>query len=295
MSEYDVITLENNYKTWRSDRAGDLLAKKIDPFEYFCVDQFLKLKQLTDEDLEAGMVGQTNDGGADAFLFLANQKPVHDDDESAEEDIRPDDVTGREIIFFQIKEGKGFSGTALDKLNLLTKDLLDLKTAASSYKHKYHEGLIDRIHVFKKKFLRLAEKSPPITFSYFYITKVDDASASIHPTVKEAEDRIVSTLKDNLSSAKSVFHYIDAALLLKQIQLRPMTVRQLKFSQLMDTPEGYVGLAKLADYYQFLKGYDGNIDVPLRVKRTRLSKEHGSQSWDSTHFGEHRRDRIFGY
>jgi AIPR protein len=261
MSEYDVITLTNNFETWRTQRADGLVAKKIDPFEYFCVDQFLKLNQLTDQDVEAGMVGQTNDGGVDAFFFLVNQKPV--DDEEGAEDIPAVDVTAINIVLFQIKEGKGFSATALDKLNLFTADLLDFKTPASQYSYKYHQDLIDLMHTFKTKFLKLAEQSPPITFDYFYITKLDNASASIHPTVKDAEQRVVATLTKLLSSAELEFHYIDAAALLKQVQLRPSKKRLLEFAQLMDTPEGYVGLTRLPDYYQFLKGQDDNIDVRL--------------------------------
>ena len=38
--------LDNRYKSWLEERGKALKAEKIDPFEYYCVDQFLKFIRL---------------------------------------------------------------------------------------------------------------------------------------------------------------------------------------------------------------------------------------------------------
>jgi len=204
MSEYDVATLKSNFDVWCKQRAEALTAKKIDPFEYFCIDQFLKFNRLTDEEIERGCVGKSADGGADGFFYLVNQKPVNTDEDA--DSITPDDVTSVTVAIFQIKKSEGFNAAKIDKHNKLTADLLDFKTPAASYIHKYHQALIDLLDVFKGSFLRLTEKSPPIKFDYYYITLLDNASASIHPTVKEAERDIGKTLETYCSLASCEFH-----------------------------------------------------------------------------------------
>src|SRR5216683_5717372 len=85
MSANDVLSLNAHFSEWSQKRASGLQDKGIQPFEYYCVDEFLKRYPLSDEDTLAGMTGGPNDGGVDAIYFFVNRKIV--DDESI---IEPD-------------------------------------------------------------------------------------------------------------------------------------------------------------------------------------------------------------
>ena len=150
-------------------------------------------------------------------------------------------------------------------MNIFTQDLLDFKTSAASYKYKYHDDLIDQIHVFKTRFLPLTEGTPQITFDYFYISKLDGIAAEIenNPVIRGAENKIRKTLQELLSPARPSFHYIDAAGLLAQVKKRPVDKKLLPFDKLLGIKEGFVGLVKLRDYYKFLAGDDRNINARL--------------------------------
>jgi hypothetical protein len=77
MPANDVIALKANFTTWQADRMPGLTS--VDPFEYYCVDQFLKAFAVSDEEVRAGLVGGGNDGGADSAHFFVNRELVQED------------------------------------------------------------------------------------------------------------------------------------------------------------------------------------------------------------------------
>jgi hypothetical protein len=78
MSELDIRALEANFHSWKADRAPALEESKA--FERYAVDQVLKDRDLSDEEIAYGNLGGVDDGGVDAFhLFIGDQ---HIQDES---------------------------------------------------------------------------------------------------------------------------------------------------------------------------------------------------------------------
>jgi|SRR5579875_418714 len=102
MSANDVLSANVNFEEWSKNRATGLDAK-INKFEYYCVDQFLKSYPIADEDILAGMTGGPGDGGVDAIFFFANRKIVTDETQvSSETTLRVN------LEIFQVKENQGF-------------------------------------------------------------------------------------------------------------------------------------------------------------------------------------------
>jgi hypothetical protein len=61
MPKQDVTAFSLQYKTWCKDRLAGLVDVK--PFEFFCADQFLKSRALTDAEILSGQVDAPHDGG----------------------------------------------------------------------------------------------------------------------------------------------------------------------------------------------------------------------------------------
>ncbi len=70
MSQYDLIHLESNYQQWLNTR-GMALPPKLEPFNYYCIEQFMKHFDLSDEEILNGITDGGNERGADAIYFLA--------------------------------------------------------------------------------------------------------------------------------------------------------------------------------------------------------------------------------
>jgi hypothetical protein len=108
MTTNDAIVLQANFAEWKR-RADDL--GTIDPWLYFCLEQFLKPYALDDEEIQFGITEGGNDGGADGIYFLTNQRQLVTDDIN----LDPKGVSKARLIFFQIKHGGGIKPTEIDK------------------------------------------------------------------------------------------------------------------------------------------------------------------------------------
>lgn len=250
MSSNDVLALNANFSTWKADRMPGLSGVK--PFEYYCIDQFLKQFPISDDELRSGLVSGGNDGGADGAYFLVNRRPVEEDT-----DLDPKTACRVNILIMQVKETQGFSPIEIQKLVLFSDDLLDLGRQPSAYTTTYNIKVLDFMQLFKKKYQEIAGAFPEVFIDYFYITKSDETENA--DAVKAAE-RVIQKSKEHLSNAQCNFHFINAQKLWTQVQLRAPKSKTLQWHVTpLETPEGWVGLVKLDEYWKFLQDEHGDL------------------------------------
>jgi hypothetical protein len=243
MAPNDVLALTTEYNNWLSQRATGL-DPEISPFEFFCAEQFLKSHVLlSDPDILSGIVGKSDDGGVDAFYFIVNGQLVQEDT------ILPSQPQQSvHIVFIQSKETKGFAPNSVDKFDTFTDDLLDLGKTPDRYGRKYHGKLLDTMKTFKSKYLQLS--MPQTTLDYYYISKVD---ALENEGCERAASKVLATAGRHFGSATiNPFHFINAARLYTQMQLRRPMTKDLNFVEWVDSQEGWIGLVTLSKFYDFL-------------------------------------------
>lgn len=108
MPSNDAIVLQANFAQWKA-RATDLTG--MDPWVYFCIEQFVKPYELNDEEIQDGYTEGGHDGGADAIFFIINHRIAVREETT----IDPRVVTSARVIFLQVKETGGFKPTEIDK------------------------------------------------------------------------------------------------------------------------------------------------------------------------------------
>ena len=136
MSRNDALALDANFENWRQKRFPTP-PKDLNVFEYYCVDQFLRQFDLSDAQLKTGLIGKSGDGGVDALYMFVNGELV-----DADTELNPKTPNRVKIVAMQIKEGEGFSPTAVDKLYFFSDDLFDLLRMKVDYHQKYHDDLV---------------------------------------------------------------------------------------------------------------------------------------------------------
>lgn len=251
MGTNDVIALEANFKSWRENRFPTP-KKDVNIFEYYCIEQFLRLLDPSDNQLKSGITGGGKDGGVDGMYMFVNGELV--DAESELDPKTPNDV---KLIIIQVKEGEGFSPVAVDKLFWFTDDLLDLTRKKADYHSTYRPELIALMRLFKDKYGIIVGENPSLSVEFDYITKKD---VEPNDDCKKSADKIKAIVKKYFSQAQCEFRFVNAAALWTQVQTRPPKKKVLQWaSQPMLTQEGEIGLVKLLDYYDFLKDKDGEI------------------------------------
>ena len=226
------------------------------PFEYYCVDQFLKRFAVSDDELLSGLVGGGQDGGVDGLYFFVNRRLMEED-----ADLDPQAAMKVNLLVMQVKETQGFSPSAIDKLVLFSDDLLDLSRQPSQYQTTYNPKLLGVMKVFKEKFQQIAGAFPAISIDCYYITKVDAPEGD---DAKKAADRVLKKAKEHLSSATCTFHFVNATSLWEQVQMRLSKTKALQWHDApLSTDEGLVGMVHLHDYSQFLQDEHGDLQESI--------------------------------
>lgn len=251
MGQNDILALEANFTNWVNERAAGL--KNIDPFLYYCVENYMKPFDLTDDEIQFGITDGGNDGGVDAIYFLVGKKLVRDDT-----DLDPKRTSKVRLVIMQVKQSGGFSPTEVIKLERFTDDLLDLSRPASAFSTKYNPQLLEVMRVFKEKYRTILGAFPSINADYYYITKGDEMTPNTN--AKDEAAKVKTTVQKHLSKAEFNFHFDNLQVLSDHVKQRPPQEKTIVWSENpMPAREGIVGLVKLRDYYEFIQDEDGEI------------------------------------
>jgi hypothetical protein len=268
MSKNDAIVLKTNFENWK-ERAQGLVG--IDPWLYFCLEQFLKPFVLDDEETQFGLTEGGNDGGADGIYIVANQRQLVTEDTSLE----MKSISKIRVIIFQVKTAGGFKPTEIEKWIQLTDDFFDLSKKPDSFGVRYNNKVKSMMSIWREQYLRVVSSFPELKVDYYYITG-DPAVADDY--AKDAGERVKAKASQHIKANPEV-HFIGAQQLWEQVQKRPPKSKTLIWSEApMSTKEGFVGLVRLNDFQNFL---EDDSDPGMLAERIFESNVRGFQQ-DST-------------
>ena len=245
MPENQVLALNTQFQTWKSQRATGLNTN-INLFEYYCLENYLRDWVQSDQELQSGLIGGGGDGGVDAMYFFVDGELVTDTSPQR------NSATETTVLVFQVKEGDGFSPQAITKLKDFADDLLNIGKSESNYHSIYKPELLKLMHLFKTRFQALMGGGmPDLDIQFFYISKKDVAT---NDECNIREDELKQTVKTLINKSQYSFSFVNATALWNYIDDRPKKKITLTLAQApLPTPEGYIGLVNLSDYYEFLK------------------------------------------
>ena len=244
MGQNQEIALGKHFEKWKEQRAASL-PQDTNVFEYYCLEHYLRDWILSDEELKSGLIGGGGDGGIDAMYFFVDDELVTDTTHEKES------AQSTTLLLFQVKEGDGFSPEAIRKLKDFIDDLLNIGKIETHYHQVYRPALLALVRLFKARYqLLMGSGLPDCEIQFFYVTKKD---VDANEACKTREQELKSEVLKLFSKTKYSFNFVNATKLWQHIAGRPKKIGVLKWAQPpMETPEGYVGLVNLADYYDFL-------------------------------------------
>ena len=266
--------------------------KEDDFFEFFSAILYLKQYDLSDEDIEKGIVGSSLDGGCDSIFLFINEEIINLDDDLLVESIIKEHNKKKisipldmKLIIIQSKNSFSFNENVLNKWKTMSKNLLDI-SVNNRYSKRYSNLLISKTQNFKKLYKKLVSKSPNLTIEFAYISKGDD----IHPNVKSQGDELTAEIKQLYPSSKTTISVTyTGALELMNIYDEPLKVPfNLMFANdpiTILSEKEYIGLVSLKDYYTFIshpkskklikhifesnvRDYQGNVAVNKDIQDT---------------------------
>ena len=263
MSAWDQQALESNFQGWKTERAPNIPVDQA--FERYSIEQVLKDDDLSDEELEYGMLGGSDDGGVDGFFFFVNRTLMIDESEL------PDPAISVDIKVIQAKNKNGFSEEAIEKLASFARDLLDYTKPPDSFNY-YNSSVQEAIKNFRDKYTEILGSQHTLNMSFYYVTKADQPP---NAKVDRRADGLRQIVKKQLSAAQTSVIFWGCSELLSAARTTPKTKLTLDFSKQWSTDDGsVVCLVNLKSYSRFLSDDHGSIRRSLlERKRPRLPRQ----------------------
>jgi AIPR protein len=249
MADNDQIILDQVLEQQRSLRAPTLSESEF--FEAFVAEQVLKDYDLSDEELESGLVGSGGDGGTDGVYIFANGDLVR-------EDFDPTPLKKNvtlEVVIIQSKTSPGYDEDSMNRLVAVTRDLFNLGRPVDEFKAVYNDQLRGAVTIFRNVFQALASRFPTLRFKYFYATRGD--TAEVHPNVSRKAKDIEAAVLGLFSSATFTFDYLGASELLAIARRQPATSFGLTVAESISAQGGYVALVPLTEFATFVRDEKG--------------------------------------
>ena len=252
MSKNNQILLDAIVKQEMEDLAEQVSLNEF--FEFYSAQQVLKNFELSYDEINAGITGQSHDGGLDSIYLLVNGDLIKEDDQISGKYNKNVDI---ELILIQSKYENSFSEDPLLKLSRLCRSLFDLDFNPEDFSGQYNDHVLSAFERFKTTYVGLITKKPKLKISVYYVSKGLD----VHPNVQKQADNLKIDIQDKLPAADVVVEFLGAEKLVKMAQERPNNVFRLKISEtpLSTSEQVFIALTNLSEYYKFITDGEGNL------------------------------------
>lgn len=250
MSYNDCVVLDAILKEFRAGEGLEIGQR----FEQFAIQQVLKDYALTPSQLEDGYVDAGWDGGIDGFYVLVNGNPYESGCgfQWPREDVR---IT---VWIITCKHGGGFQNAPLESLYATLSEFWDLGKTERDFREKYSQTLLRARRRFLEAYTTLAHCDPLVEIRLVYASRGDAASVSAEPQgrMRQLEEQA----KSYFSKSKVKGEFVGAReLLILNRKSRDESLVLPFVSSLAHDGNNYVVIAKLGDYYGFVKNGEGKL------------------------------------
>ncbi len=224
-------------------------------FEFFSASQILKDYDLSDEEIENGIVGAGNDGGCDGIYIFLNKNLIMADQI---EDIKAPKESVIEMLIIQSKREYSFKEDALMKWKSISENLLSLSNSIEDYSKRYNEDVLDAYRMFRDLHAKLLRSRIKLTFRYVYATYANE----LHPNVKQQAEELKDIVKKHYPNATVEVDFVGADELFDKYNSVSETIVNLPLSEVpiaLGRNKNYVALVSLQEYYNFITSSDGTL------------------------------------
>lgn len=222
-------------------------------FEYFSSSQILKNYNLSDLEIENGIVGNANDGGCDGIYVFLNGDLLTVDQIA---NLTATKGSTLRLIIIQSKQTTSFDETAIMKWKTTSENLLNMSNDIDSFSGRYNESVRDGFRLFRDALTKLIRNQVKTHIQYYYVT----LATELHPNVQTQSEELKKLILTMYPSTKVDVTFVGADRLMELYYTDSDININLSLS---DTPISlgsnmeYVALVNLATYYRFITDENG--------------------------------------
>lgn len=255
MANNDQILLDQIVEEQRKSRMPGVTKSEF--FELYTAEQVLKDYDLSDDEIEYGLVGAGNDGGIDSIYTFVNGELVQEDfDHSV---LKKGILV--EVVIIQAKLSAGFDEDSINRLMAVTGKLFHLGHQLDDFQAVYNEGVRSAVENFRRVYTGVAARFPQLLFRYVYATRGD--SLAVHPNVQRKAQDLSKVVADLFQNAKFEFAFVGASDLLELARRQPITSHEVEVAESLAAKDGYIALVRLSEFIKFIRLADGHLNKSL--------------------------------
>jgi hypothetical protein len=229
-------------------------------FEYFACEQVLQDYELSQEELEYGLIGGSQDGALDGiFAFLGDLLLTEDSELVSDDSVPTKYERGLKLSLelVQAKRQTSFTETAIDVVSSSLGRLLDMNEEDADLLLLYSPEVVQRMRMFKTAWQRLSTSRPTLSVKFSYVTRGD--TSNVNPRVKLKADDLERQLAKLVPGADIHVALWGAAELWEASSRAPSYTLRLPFLENATKGESHVAIVRLQDYYDFITDAAGNL------------------------------------
>ncbi|WP_405762630.1 MULTISPECIES: AIPR family protein [unclassified Streptomyces] len=258
MSANDRVLINQMVEEQRTARSVPLSFDAT--FERFACAHALHGFGLSEEEIEAGVIGGADDGGIDgAYVFLGGRL-LHEDSEIFQQHssvANIDAKTQLTLWLVQAKTSPAFSEVALDKVASTCSNLLDMEVDESAVSILYDDDLLARFALFRRALSRLLTRHPTVLIKFSYVTRGE--AAQVHPKVLAKAKILEAQFTNAFAISTGEVEFLGPAELWKRASTLPSYTLELPYRESITHGTSHVALVALGEYIEFLSDDTGVI------------------------------------
>lgn len=227
-------------------------------FEFFSADQILKEYELSDEEIERGIIGGGHDGGCDSVYLFLNGNLVSEDFSLT--DQLPKEAK-LDLFIIQSKYTSSFDETTIMKWKTLSNNIFEIDNNLKKFTNRYSRQLISFFQLFRDLFIKLIRSKMKLNVCFCYATY----GIEIHPNVilqaNELEDLVKEFFPNSNNSACVKFYGANEIMgLINRTKRTTYSIRLSETPITLGEKKDYVSLINLSEYYKLITDEDGEIN-----------------------------------
>jgi hypothetical protein len=231
-------------------------------FELYAASQVLKPRNISADELAAGIVDGDKDGGIDSFYVFVNGVPISPDDPL----LTPgDDATKKigahphlEIFLIQSKNSKSWSEAVWEHLLSSLANLLKVGADDAELEKYFNAAVVERTGILRRAIISLGPKFPKTDFRLFYVTRAPEEN--ITDAIKLRATQVEHLVKSLLTAGSDVSAtHVGIQTLYALAGTDYSQPGMLTFRSLIREKDSYLGTVALKDYLEFVRSESGEL------------------------------------
>jgi len=252
--------LDYIFSSFRDEQYPDEPIDEV--FEIYTASQLLKHRNLSDEDISAGIVDGSHDGGIDCFYIFLNGALVQSDhpalDAQSEFVRRSPQHPSIDVVILQTKNSTSWAEVAWERLLSNLDRLLDNAISLEDLSHSFSPSILERIDQYRTIHRNLARRLPRRSFTVKYATRAP--TMNITPSLVAKEAQVRELIRERLPGDASIDVSHVGAEKLYQLAGEPFSPPgTLAFRNLIRERNSFLGVASVEHYLAFVRDEHGDL------------------------------------